>query len=296
MRFTLRQMSYAVALAETGHFGRAAERCHISQPALSQQIQQMEDMCGALLFDRLGRSARPTPFGQDFIAKAREVLTAARDLEDFAAAARERPARPLGFGLIPTVAPYLLPDIFPALARELPDIGFTISENRTDALLRALDDGTLDLALIATAPPPDGPPLEAIPLFEDPFVLVAARHDALAAPVSLERLPPERMLLLDEGHCFRDQALAACRLTDARGPRTFAATSLSTIVQFVANGQGVTLLPAMALEREASDPRLAVHELEDPLARRQLSLVFRRSAPHTDLFRRIATVISETRR
>jgi LysR family hydrogen peroxide-inducible transcriptional activator len=296
MPITLRQMTYLAALADTGHFGRAAERCHVTQPALSQQIRQMEEYCGAPLFDRLGRTARLTPFGRDLLDRARNVLAAAEGFEDFVAAARAQPVRPLRFGLIPTVAPYLLPEIYPALRRELPHLGFTVSENRTEHLLSGLDDGALDLALIATLPPTGGPALETIPLFEDPFVLVTSASEALPAPISLDQLPPERVLLLDEGHCFRDQTIAACKLGGARGPRTFAATSLSTIVEFVANGQGVTLLPQIALRREAADTRLAIHPLADPLARRQLSMVFRRSAPHADLFRRIATVIAGVRR
>lgn len=295
MSITLRQMTYLAVLAETGHFGRAAERCYVTQPALSQQIRQLEDYCGAPLFDRLGRTARLTPFGRDLLDRTREVLSAADALETFVAGTRTEPARPLRFGLIPTVAPYLLPDIFPALSRDLPQIAFTVSENRTEALLGGLADGALDLALIATDLPTGGVPLEAVALFEDPFMLVTAAEDRVPAPISLDSLPPERVLLLDEGHCFRDQTIAACRLDGARGPRTFAATSLSTIVQFVANGQGVTLLPQMALRREAADPRLSVHPLADPLARRRLSLVFRRAAPHADLFRRIAGVIAGTR-
>lgn len=296
MSLTLRQMTYLAVLAETGHFGRAAERCHVTQPALSQQIRQMEEYCGAPLFDRLGRTARLTPFGRDLLDRARNVLAAAEGLEDFVAAARAEPLRPLRFGLIPTVAPYLLPEIFPALTHHLPHLAFTVSENRTEQLLAGLDDGGLDLALIATAPPSGGAPLETVPLFDDPFVLVTSADEPMHAPLSLESLPPERILLLDEGHCFRDQTIAACRLDGARGPRTFAATSLSTIVEFVANGQGVTLLPQISLRREAADSRLAVYPLAEPLARRQLSLVFRKSTPHAELFRRIASVIAGARR
>ncbi len=296
MTLTLRQMHYAAVLAETGHFGRAAERCHVTQPALSQQIRQVEQICGTALFDRLGKSVRLTPFGREFLGRARVVLEAADALAAFAEGHAGHPERPIRFGLIPTVAPYLLPEIFPALAEHLPELDFTISENRTDQLLAGLEDGTLDIALIGTEPPQDGARLVVAPLFEDPFVLATSRHEVTSVPVSLTSLAPERILLLDEGHCFRDQTIAACRLDGERGTRTFAATSLSTIVEFVANGQGVTLLPQIALRKEASDARIVIHDLGEPGAGRTLSLVWRDATPFAATYERIVEVIRDGRR
>jgi LysR family hydrogen peroxide-inducible transcriptional activator len=290
MTISLKQMRYAVAVAEAGHFGRAAQACHISQPALSQQIQAIEDVCGMALFDRLKSGVRPTPFGAEFVGRARQVLDSADALAAFATCRSGEPERPIRFGLIPTVAPYLLPEIFPALARGLPGRDFTISENRTDALLDGLFDGRLDVALIGTEAPTHGPRLISRPLFDDPFVLATSRSEATAQPVSLTTLAPERILLLDEGHCFRDQAIAACRL-DSDPARTFAATSLSTIVEFVANGQGVTLLPQIALRKEATDPRIAIHDLVSPGAGRLLSLVWREATPFGATFDKMAEVI-----
>ena len=149
MNFTLKQLQYAVALAESGHFGRAAEKCFVTQPALSQQVRQLETECGNALFDRLGKSVRETPFGREFIARARRLVEDAEALRAFAEGEAGKPARPLRFGLIPTVAPYLLPEIFPALRQNLPEIAFAVSESRTEALLAGLMEGTLDLALIA---------------------------------------------------------------------------------------------------------------------------------------------------
>ncbi|WP_421759424.1 hydrogen peroxide-inducible genes activator [Devosia sp.] len=295
MTLTLRQMHYAAVLAETGHFGRAAERCHVTQPALSQQIRQVEQICGTALFDRLGKSVRLTPFGREFLSRARTVLEAADALAAFAEGHAGLPERPIRFGLIPTVAPYLLPEIFPALAAHLPELEFTISENRTEALLAGLEDGTLDIALIGTEPPQDGARLVVAPLFEDPFVLATSRHEVTGVPISLTSLAPERILLLDEGHCFRDQTIAACRLDGERGIRTFAATSLSTIVEFVANGQGVTLLPRIALRKEASDARIAIHDLVEPGAGRTLSLVWRDATPFAETYERIVEVIRDGR-
>ena len=289
MAISLRQMRCAVALAQTGHFGRAAERCALSQPALSQQIQGLESLCGTGIFDRLKTGVSLTPFGREFIALALETLAKADAVDHFVQGSRGVPDRALRFGLIPTVAPYLLPEVYPALARQLPELRFTISESRTEALLAGLDDGTLDLALIATQPPEQGTRLKIAELFDDPFMLATPRGEA-ARP--LADLPPERMLLLDEGHCFRDQALAACRLDGQR--HAFAATSLSTIVEFVANGQGVTLLPRIALRKEASDPRIEVHGLDEPGAGRKLLLVWRAATPFATMFEKIAETIRLT--
>lgn len=295
MTITLKQMRYAVAVAETGHFGRAAEACSVSQPALSQQILALEGQCGTPLFDRLKAGVRPTPFGREFVTMARETLKSTEALEAFAIGHAGKPTRALRFGLIPTVAPYLLPEIFPALTSNLPDLKFTISESRTEALLDGLRDGSLDIALIATEPAASGPRLVDIPLFEDNFVLATPSSETTESPVSLAALPPERILLLDEGHCFRDQTISACRLDSERGAKTFAATSLSTIVEFVANGQGITLLPQIALRKEASDPRIAVHSLNDPAAGRRLRLVWREATPFAAAFLQIAEVIRSTR-
>jgi LysR family hydrogen peroxide-inducible transcriptional activator len=291
MPISLKQMRYAIAVAELGHFGRAAERSHVSQPALSQQILLLEEACGTALFDRLGKSIRLTPFGAEFIGRARTIVDGADNLEAFAAGHAGILIRPLRFGLIPTVAPYLLPEIFPALLNDLPDITFAISENRTDALLKGLAEANLDLALIASDPPAGGPRLTVAPLFADSFVLATSAAEETAEPVGLSSIDPERMLLLDEGHCLRDQAIAACRLEADPAARTFAATSLSTIVEFVANGQGITLLPEISLRKEANDPRIRVHRLAAPGAGRMLSLVWREATPFAKIFATITTTI-----
>ena len=291
MNISLKQMHYALAVARTGHFGRAAEACAVSQPALSQQIMTLESLCGTLLFDRLRSGVRLTPFGREFVGLANEVVKRAQALDTFVLGQSGQPHRPIRFGLIPTVAPYLLPEIFPALTRDLPDIEFTVSENRTDALIAGLIEGSIDVALIGTAPPDDGPKLVCRPLFEDAFVLATSSKEDSPNPVSLTNLAPERILLLDEGHCFRDQTIAACRLDSDPSARTFAATSLSTIVEFVANGQGVTLLPEIALRKEATDPRIAIHQLMSPGAGRLLSLVWREATPFGSTFEAIAEVI-----
>ena len=293
MSFTLKQLRYAIAVADLGHFGRAAAACNVTQPALSQQIQALEAWCGTPVFDRLAREVRLTPFGREFIGRARPLLLGAEALASFAAGPSTAPDRPLRFGLIPTVAPYLLPDVFPALAIGLPGTSFTISEDRTEALLAALADGSLDLALIGSELPGRGPKLKSTALFEDAFVLATSLADASQGPVSLAALPAERILLLDEGHCFRDQAIAACGLGTDVSSRTFAATSLATIVEFVAAGQGVTLLPQIALRKEAS-PRIAIQALAPPRPGRLLSLVWRDASPFAGVFETVAELIRAT--
>ena len=295
MAFSLKQMRYIVAVADTGHFGKAAEACNISQPALSQQVQAAEHDCGAPLFDRLKSGARLTPFGQEFVARARQVLNEADMLEALSQRNAGQPARAIRFGLIPTVAPYLLPEIFPVLTRELPRLSFTVSENRTEALIDGLVDGNLDVALIGTQPPEQGPRLVSRVVCEDPFVLATSSAEKTDDPVALKDLAPERILLLDEGHCFREQTIAACRLDSNPAGRTFAATSLSTIVEFVANGQGVTLLPQIALRKEAKDPRIAIHALASPGAGRVLSLVWREGTPFASIFEKLVELIREAR-
>jgi LysR family hydrogen peroxide-inducible transcriptional activator len=295
MNISLKQMRYAVAVSRSGHFGQAALACSVTQPALSQQIQALEAICGSPLFDRLKSGVRLTPFGREFVSLAREAIKHAEAVEALAQRQSGKPQRPIRFGLIPTVAPYLLPDIFPALTAGLPGVEFTVSENRTEALIAQLVEGGLDVALIGTEAPQDGPRLVSRPLFDDPFVLATGSRDQRQAPVSLTSLDPERILLLDEGHCFRDQTIAACGLEREPATRTFAATSLSTIVEFVANGQGFTLLPQIALRKEASDDRIAIHPLSSPGAARRLSLVWREATPFADTFDQMAELIRATR-
>ncbi|RUT35107.1 hydrogen peroxide-inducible genes activator [Arsenicitalea aurantiaca] len=295
MTLTLRQMRYCLALAETGHFGKAAEASAITQPALSQQIALVEAEVGAPLFDRLGRTVQPTELGREVLALARDVVACADALERFIVRQAGAPAGPIRFGLIPTVAPYLLPEIFPHLQPQDGPQRFQISENRTEALLAGLADGSLDLALIATTPPSAGLRLDVEPLFEDPFVLAISTREAEDTPIPLGAIATERMLLLDEGHCFRDQAIAACSLTPEHHKRVFAATSLSTIVEFVASGQGITLLPEIALRKEAADPRIAIRRLVAPGAGRTLQLVWRHGHRRAAEFRDIAQLIRETR-
>lgn len=287
---TLRQLHYAQAIAEEGQFGRAARRCHVTQPALSQQIKLLEERCHTPLFERLGKTVTLTPFGRDFLAHASRVLSAATDLETFADISAGQPARPLRFGLIPTVAPYLLADILPALTDALEDTLFSISEGKTERLLSALIEGDLDVCLIATDI--DKPSLASMTLFADPFVLATPKDTPLPDPVKLAKLPRDKFLLLEEGHCLRDQMVDACALKPDMQGRTFAATSLTTILELVANGYGFTLLPAISLRREAGNGRIEFHTLGAPGAGRMLRLVWRANSPYEALYRQIGETVA----
>jgi LysR family hydrogen peroxide-inducible transcriptional activator len=290
MPITLKQMRYAIAIEEEGHFGRAAKICHVTQPALSQQINLLEDICGATIFNRAKKPISPTPFGREFLAKAKKILLDTNNLIAFSLSQNGRPHHPVRFGLIPTIAPYLLPDIFPLLQKNLNEVEFSISEAKTDQLISDLENGAIDIALIATKLPKNSP-LFSTEILEDKFILATSKNRKIQTkPISLSNYSSEQILLLNEGHCLRDQTISACKMENSN---TFAATSLSTIMEFVANDQGVTLLPSISIKKEASDPRIMLLPLNDKNAGRTLNLIWHQATPFNDLFNKIATLVKQ---
>lgn len=287
---TLKQMRYALAVQKYGHFGSAAEKCHVTQPALSQQIQTLETQCGKKIFERLGKRVIPTRFGEVFLLEAGRIVAQVDALEEAAHEARFGLSAPIRGALIPTIAPYFLPHLLTTLAENFPTQLFNLGEMQTEMLLAQLADGELDFGIIGTKPPLER--FEAQPLFDDPFVLAAARHKNLQDPVDLNLMQNEELLLLSEGHCFRDQAIEACSLdpNPRNKDQSFAATSLATIVELVAKGFGVTLLPAMCLAREIRSDAIALHELKSPGAHRTISMVWRRTSAQKQQLRQIATL------
>lgn len=283
MALSLRQLTYFLALAEEGHFGRAAARVHISQPALSMQIRDMEADLGVALVERRSRDIRLSRAGRAVMERARHIVGAMGELE--AAARREARSGRLNLGLIPTVAPYLLPLVLTRLRAA--DLGrdIRVREAQTDILLRDLDDGRLDAIVIATPPPGRG--IAAQPLFADRFLLAASAQklDAVARDSEALRpraLDPAQLLLLDEGHCLADQALHVCGLDRRSARLDLGASSLSTLCGLVAQGFGLTFLPEIAVRSElaaAGDMRLA--RFSSPEPERQVLLV-RRSASGDD--------------
>ena len=277
---TLRQLEYAVALADHGHFGRAADAVFVSQPALSAQVRELEERLGVVLFERDRRETRPTAIGSEVVRRARAIL---RDVEDLVAATTMGQGQLSGtvrLGAIPTMAPYLLPAVTSAVRATWPNVSLELTELRTDDLVEAITDGSLDLGLLAT--PYDTGSLRVRDLGVEDFVLtLPAGHDLAGdGPVPLSVLAELPVLLLEEGHCLREHAMAACSLAGTVDHAEVRSASLSTLSQMVAAGVGVTLLPASALAVEVrAGSGLVTRPFEDPAPGRGVALVWRRSDP-----------------
>lgn len=289
MQPSLRQLQYAVAVADTRNFRRAAELCHVSQPALSTQIRELEERLGVHLFERNRQRVIVTEIGREFILRAREILTAVEELTE---AARER-AKPLTgvlrMGVIPTIAPYLLPRVLPRVREAYPRLRLLLVEDQTAKLVDRLGRGELDILLLALEA--DLGDVETIPLFRDPFVVAAPRgHPFLTRKTVREGdLSDQEVLLLDDGHCLRDQALSVCKMGGAKELGDFRASSLNTLTQMVAHGIGLTLLPALALEGEAP-PRgpVEIRPFAEPAPYRTVGFAWRKRSPRMDEFQLLA--------
>jgi LysR family hydrogen peroxide-inducible transcriptional activator len=289
---TLRQLQYAAAVAEARSFRRAAEACGVSQPALSAQLAGAERALGARLFERDRRGVLVTGAGEVLLARARAVLVAADDLVEAARRGADPLAGTLRIGVLPTVGPYLLPRAAPALRKALPRLQVVWQEDRTAALVGRVGAGELDGALVALEA--DLGDLAHQVVGRDPFVLAAPPGHPLArgeGPVRVERLDGERVLLLDDGHCLRDQALAVCARAGAE-ELGYRATSLATLVQMVAGGAGVTLLPRIAVATEAPRAGLRARPFADPPPGRTLVLAWRRRAAAEPALRAVAAVVA----
>lgn len=277
--FTLRQLQYAVSVAETGGFRRAAERCHVSQPSLSAQLSRLEAALGVRLFERSRRRVFLTSAGDALLGRARRALTEADDILAAARVIQDPLTGTLRIGVIPTVSPYMLPEIVAALHEKYPRLTVLWSEEKTGVLLRELSSGRLDAILIARVSGMEDLAHEVIA--EDPFVLAGPPNHPLlrgkrpARPLDLEG---ERLLLLEDGHCFRDQALAVCAASSAQAA-DFRATSLSTLAQMVAGGAGITLLPRLSLAVENRRGELAVRRFAPPAPSRTIVLSWRKQSP-----------------
>lgn len=277
INLTLKQMRYFAALARQGHFGRAADSCAVSQPALSMQIREMEANLGSALFERGPREVRLTAFGEAVAARITPILQAVDELEDMARAARDRIEGRLRIGVIPTVAPYLLPAIIPHLTRLHPGIELQLRETVTPRLLQELSESRLDCAIMAL--PVSEPALTEVALFDETFVLVRPEAEAGRPVPSAEMLREMKLLLLEEGHCFRDQALSFCGMPGARPRELLDGSSLSTLVQMVGAGIGVTLIPEMAVPVETRSAAVSVAAFGAPQPRRTIGMVWRKSNP-----------------
>lgn len=288
---SMRHLRYFDALARLGHFGRAAEACAISQPALSVQIREMEELVGAPLVERGGRRIRLTGLGEEFAGRTRAILRAVDELEELARAAHGPLAGRLRLGVIPTVAPYLLPDIIKSLAQLFPGLDPRPREAITQKLIEDLAEARLDAAIVAL--PISEPALEEVPLFDEEFVLVRPSEDAGKPVPSSDRLHEMRLLLLEEGHCFRDQALSVCNITALSPRELMEGSSLSTLVQMVGAGIGVTLIPQMAVYTETLSSSVCVFRLAKPRPSRTIGMVWRKTNPLSPQFAQIAEIVRE---
>ena len=293
MNLTLRQLRYFTALAETGSFVRAAEMVHVSQPALSQQIKEMEAQTGLRLVERQPRRAVLTPAGHELLAHAHAVLGEMGRLEQ-AARWREGLGGRLALGVIPTVAPYLLPVALPLIRSRNLRLELRIRESQTDRVLDALEEGLLDAAVVAL--PAGRDTLFEEPLLEDRFLLAgnAATLAGQGAALRPDALDPGRLLLLEEGHCLADQALEVCALRRSDTRVDLGASSLATLAGLVAEGFGFTFLPEIAVSSEtAAAPTLALRRFSDPQPARTLGLVRRRTASDDGWFGALADILRE---
>ncbi|MFP7723489.1 DNA-binding transcriptional regulator OxyR [Lysobacter sp. A3-1-A15] len=275
----LRDLKYLVALADHKHFGRAAGACFVSQPTLSTQIRKLEDELGVSLVERAPRRVMLTPVGRDIAERARKVISDVEQMSEIARRSQDPEAGTVRLGLFPTLGPYLLPHVVPGLRKRFPRLELLLVEEKTDQVLARLRDGRLDAGILAL--PIHDDQLHVEPLFDEPFLLAVPQEHALAKQPSLDigQLDDQHLLLLEEGHCLRDQALDVCRLSGASERDGFRATSLETLRQMVAAGVGITLLPMLAVQPPvppSPDVRLLRFKGEAP--HRQIAMVWRRSS------------------
>jgi len=286
---TLRQLRYFDALARHNHFGRAAAACAISQPALSMQIKELEEALGAVLIERGARQVRLTRFGEETALRVRDILRSVDELGDFARASRDKFAGRVRIGMIQTIAPYLLPTVIGDLARVHPELDLHVREAQTSKLLQELSEGRLDTAILAL--PVSEPSLTEVALFEEHFLLVRPYEDEGSPVPSSETLREMRVLLLEEGHCFRDQALSFCNMQTSPPREVLDASSLSTLVQMVSAGMGVTLIPEMAVAMETRSASVSVARFSEPQPSRTVGMVWRKTSPLANQLMHLSKVI-----
>jgi LysR family hydrogen peroxide-inducible transcriptional activator len=285
---TFRQLRYFEAMSRHCHFGRAADACAITQPSMSMQIKDLEDSLGAALFERGARQVRLTSFGEEFVPRVREILRSVDELEDLARASRDRLLGRLRIGVIPTVAPYLLPTVIGNLTGVYAGIDIHVRETLTQKLIQELAEGRLDAAIVAL--PVSEPSFVEIALFAEDFVLVRPAEDEGKPAPDVETLREMRLLLLEEGHCFRDQALSFCNMHS--GPRELLdASSLSTLVQMVGASIGVTLIPEMAVAVETRSASVSIARFDNEKPSRTIGMIWRKTSPLAKQLLQVSEVV-----
>jgi LysR family hydrogen peroxide-inducible transcriptional activator len=289
----IRDLEYALMVAELGHFSRAAEACHVSQPALSGQIQKLEQHLGVTLFERTKRKVRITPVGEDILRHARDILALVTVIEETASARKDPLSGPLRLGMIPTIAPYLTPLLLPSLRHGLPKMELSLTEGMTHVLEKQLLEGEIDAAVLATRVLE--PQLAEIALYTEPFWIALPHGHAMEDQdtVSIFDIQSEDLLLLADGHCLRDQVLSFCERTLVTNPAfNTQNTSLATILALVGAGMGVTLVPAMSLQGSwVTDAGIAVRRETSGQANRSVTLAYRKSFPRRQMLEKLADIV-----
>lgn len=289
---TLRELEYLIALADHRHFGRAAEACHVSQPTLSMQIRKLEDHLGTPLIERTPRAVMLTPFGKDAVARARRIMGEVEEMHRAAQSCRNPETGSLRLGIFPTLGPYLLPAVVPRIRERFPALELLLFEEKSESLLTRLREGGLDATLLAL--PVDDDRLQTEFLFEERFLLAVPARHALAKrrSLALDELSGHDLMLLEEGHCLREQALDVCRVSGAGERASFRATSLETLRQMVSADVGMTLLPELATRHPGSDQIRIVAFDKSPPSRR-IALCWRRSSAMAPFLTEIARLVRD---
>ncbi|MFC4349031.1 hydrogen peroxide-inducible genes activator [Kordiimonas lipolytica] len=289
---TLKQLRYLVALHRTNHFGKAADACHVTQSTLSAGLQELENLLGTQLVERTKRSVMFTALGEEIVRRAQSILNDVDDLTDLATSAKDPLKGIVRMGVIPTIAPFLLPKIMPAISKKLPDLELHLREDKSAELCELVRTGELDLVLYAL-PYACGDVVE-LPLFHDPFLVAFPAGEAPKGGIKSTELDEKRLMLLEEGHCLRDHALEACQLLGRGARREMAGTSLNTILQMVAAGHGITLLPGMAVEAGLTEGTgVEVLPFADIVPTRTIGLIWRKTNPRASTFEALGKVIKE---
>ncbi|MGY0560087.1 MULTISPECIES: DNA-binding transcriptional regulator OxyR [unclassified Luteimonas] len=287
----LRDIYYLVALADHKHFGRAAAACFVSQPTLSTQIRKLEEELGVALVERTPRRVMLTPAGLDAVERARRIVAEVEQMKEAARREQDPESGTVRLGIFPTLGPYLLPHVVPQIRTRFPQLELLLVEEKSDVLLARLRDGRLDAAILALPVPDDQ--LHSELLFEEPFVLAVPEAHPLATrgPLRMQDLDNERLLLLEDGHCLREQALEVCHLAGAHERGEFRATSLETLRQMVAANVGLTLLPVLAVQPPvAQSPDIRLLPFQDPPPSRRIAMVWRRSSAQDGFLRNLAEI------
>lgn len=290
---TLRQLQYFLAVADHLSFHKAAEACHVTQPALSEGLKGLEGLLGIKLFERTKRHVALTPSGAALVLPARDMVARAEDFVLMARVHKEPFTGKFTLGVIPTIAPYLLPTLLPALQNKFPQMELHLKEDVTAQLLTALEQRRIDIVLMAF--PYDTQGIEQMKLWSEPFVIAMPGHETVKEThATLSDLSKHNIMLLEDGHCLRDHALAACRLQPSGQRKTFGATSLTTLIQMVQHGYGSTLLPAMAVDPQTLPRGVTIQRFSNPQPSRQIGLAWRQGHPQEKEFRALGAMIIKT--